>query len=1217
MITNSNHLAQLFFEHRGKAVDKWEQYLGIYARELGPFLAAGKPVRLLEIGVQNGGSLELWAKYLPEGSEIIGVDIDPKVGELEFEGNVTAYVADGTDPAAMLAILGDKTFDIIIDDGSHHSRDIIAAFKLLYPRLANGGKFVIEDLHASYWRDFGGGVRLESSAVEYFKRLADAVNADHFEPDVPISNDEAERLKRLNRMIGCVSFYDSVVVVDNLAAPKTAPYRHLVSGLESPVFDPLPVWRMLPADKIEPILFSEPQKNRVDRGLLERFLEFRSENAGLLAQREQLVAEAAQLEGAIAEQRQQIVERDHQIVARDHEIFDREREIARLNWIKDELRLQAAGFRDRLASTLASTSWRITRPVRSLSYRLAGRGSLVDYSLPAIMSDDYGSEPAPPSAGPAAPSAQEALPILEPLTATQSGTTVAVIYLARSAEGAVSDFEPFIASYRAHDAGIPHDLIIIRKGLIGKYGSQAALALMLEGIPHRSVDVTDDGFDIQAYLKVARDLRHDRVCFLNTFSEIKADGWLMKLNAPLDRFGVGASGATASYESLFSSWVLLTKAIWLTSNNHIRYSPMIAKQYHEFLIGQAPGWMAAGNLQTSWKHRLKWLLQLLNFNGRQQRETEEPAGRWGASPPADRQALDQAFVEHWAKVTDNGAGLFSIRDFKPFPNPHLRSNAFMIRRTLLLDFEFVLDDTKTAASRFESGPDGLPARLGAQGLSLVVVGADGTAYDVADWPKSRTFRMGDQSNILVADNQVRGFSAMSEWHKKLHVRMSWGDYLPGSENGLVDFGVDFPRGSLTLGSPKPEDAAQEERTPAAKLLYSIVIPTHNRVALLRDAVESALRQPPGNWECVVFDNASEDPIGPYVASLGDPRVRYARSDEFLPVTESWNRAIDLAKGDYVTLIGDDDGVVPDYFGKLAGLVDKFQAPDVIYSALFQFFHPMVAPWQRAGYVTDLRNGFFFENRQEAFLLDKSTTRKAVAGSLTLHRNFTFNMQAFAFSRKFLDEVRINGKIFHSPFPDYYLANMVMGMADKIVISPNPLAVAGVSRASFGYTLFNNLEGKGAAMLNAKLREDELFTAVEPHLLPGPAYNTNYILTMAHVAQKLGGAVTTQVDYQRYRRMQIFAVIMAQSRLDWMRAAPGSLVWARLSTAEKAWASYVGLLNWRAKAGGGRAQKVIDSMNNSLNSPGFAAIQMHTVAGRFGRLPELLDALEAGTYPGLA
>ena len=528
------------------------------------------------------------------------------------------------------------------------------------------------------------------------------------------------------------------------------------------------------------------------------------------------------------------------------------------------------------------------------------------------------------------------LPILDPLTTTTDGKTIAVVYLARSADGSVSDFEPFITSYRQHDAGIPHDLIIVRKGLHQRPGSQAALTEMLNGIPHRAVDVLDDGFDIQAYLKVTPYLRHDRVCFLNTFSQIAAGNWLRSLNTPLDRDDVGMTGATGSYESLFTSLFFLYKVVWLTSVQSIQYSPKIAEQFREILSGQAGNWL--GKRGSIWR-QIK-------------RELARPIlGR-----PFDTDEIEAGFGMQWETLTRPGGPLFPFRDFRPFPNPHLRSNAFMISRQLLIDLDFKLDNTKSATNRFESGPDGLPTGLAHRGLSSVLVGADGVGYEVADWPKSVTFRLGDQANVLVTDNQTRGFAAMSKWQRALHVRMTWGDFLPAKEPKIIDFGVKFPRGSLDLApsfaEPRPVASSRTD------LFFSVVIPTHNRLELLRDALSSISGQSGQNWECVIFDNASEAPVAEYVSSLDDCRIRYERSDEFLPVTASWNRAIDLARGDYVTLIGDDDGLAPNYFEKLADLVATFDHPNVVYSSVYQFLRPAVAPWERAGYVAELQERLF-------------------------------------------------------------------------------------------------------------------------------------------------------------------------------------------------------------------------------------------------------------------
>jgi SAM-dependent methyltransferase len=232
-------LSDVFLAHRGHVSDKWEQYLAIYEAELAPFLAAGKPVRLLEIGVQNGGSLQIWRSYLPPGSGIVGIDIDLACAKLALGEGISVLIGDAGDPATLDRLLGDAVFDIIVDDGSHRSEHIIAAFESCWRRVAPGGLFIAEDLHCSYFDSHGGGFRNPDAAIEHFKALADAVNADHFEADATQKTSPAEldRLRDLGRQIARVTFYDSVTVVQRAAETREAPYRRVMTGLTAPVAD--------------------------------------------------------------------------------------------------------------------------------------------------------------------------------------------------------------------------------------------------------------------------------------------------------------------------------------------------------------------------------------------------------------------------------------------------------------------------------------------------------------------------------------------------------------------------------------------------------------------------------------------------------------------------------------------------------------------------------------------------------------------------------------------------------------------------------------------------------------------------------------------------------------------------------------------------------------------------------------------------------------------
>lgn len=175
-----DELLLLYESHVGKVSDKWRSYLAVYENLLRPYRE--KPVRILEIGIQNGGSLEIWSKYFPGADVIVGCDIDPLCADLKYdEKNIHVVVGDANtvDIQREITEISDH-FDVIIDDGSHVSRDIIRSFGRYYPLVAPGGLFVAEDLHCSYWNRFQGGLQAPFSSIAFFKRLCDIVNFEHW-----------------------------------------------------------------------------------------------------------------------------------------------------------------------------------------------------------------------------------------------------------------------------------------------------------------------------------------------------------------------------------------------------------------------------------------------------------------------------------------------------------------------------------------------------------------------------------------------------------------------------------------------------------------------------------------------------------------------------------------------------------------------------------------------------------------------------------------------------------------------------------------------------------------------------------------------------------------------------------------------------------------------------------------------------------------------------
>jgi SAM-dependent methyltransferase len=132
---------------------KWTHYFETYEALFGP--RRSTPMRVLEIGVLKGGSLRLWQKYFhhPE-TVVVGIDIDPECARLDAPAEHRhVRIGSQADPEFLRRVVSEfGPFDLIIDDGSHHSTHMIASFNALYrDGLKDGGIYFAEDLHANYW----------------------------------------------------------------------------------------------------------------------------------------------------------------------------------------------------------------------------------------------------------------------------------------------------------------------------------------------------------------------------------------------------------------------------------------------------------------------------------------------------------------------------------------------------------------------------------------------------------------------------------------------------------------------------------------------------------------------------------------------------------------------------------------------------------------------------------------------------------------------------------------------------------------------------------------------------------------------------------------------------------------------------------------------------------------------------------------------------------
>jgi len=100
-------------------------------------------------------------------------------------------------------------------------------------------------------------------------------------------------------------------------------------------------------------------------------------------------------------------------------------------------------------------------------------------------------------------------------------------------------------------------------------------------------------------------------------------------------------------------------------------------------------------------------------------------------------------------------------------------------------------------------------------------------------------------------------------------------------------------------------------------LVSVCIPTFNRAGMLRECIDSVLQQTLTDYEIIVSDNASEDSTESVVKSFKDKRIRYYRNDRNLGIRNNWERCLELATGEFITIFPDDDIMMPNNLVKKA------------------------------------------------------------------------------------------------------------------------------------------------------------------------------------------------------------------------------------------------------------------------------------------------------------
>lgn len=220
-------LASIFAETPN--IHKMLHYLPAYESALSAFRS--RPIRMLEIGVARGGSLQMWRRYLHPETTIVGVDIDPTTQQFDDPSRrLHVRIGSQTDNAFLQGVVDELgPFDVILDDGSHMNSHIVQTFQYLFPNgLAAGGVYIVEDLHSNYWRPYRD---TPMSFADLTKWLIDAMHAQYQtagSKELDFRVGDSHRLTQFQvplatTLVEKVEFYDSIAVVHRAKGRRDVP----------------------------------------------------------------------------------------------------------------------------------------------------------------------------------------------------------------------------------------------------------------------------------------------------------------------------------------------------------------------------------------------------------------------------------------------------------------------------------------------------------------------------------------------------------------------------------------------------------------------------------------------------------------------------------------------------------------------------------------------------------------------------------------------------------------------------------------------------------------------------------------------------------------------------------------------------------------------------------------------------------------------------------
>ncbi|MBI4855601.1 MAG: glycosyltransferase [Acetobacterium woodii] len=232
---------------------------------------------------------------------------------------------------------------------------------------------------------------------------------------------------------------------------------------------------------------------------------------------------------------------------------------------------------------------------------------------------------------------------------------------------------------------------------------------------------------------------------------------------------------------------------------------------------------------------------------------------------------------------------------------------------------------------------------------------------------------------------------------------------------------------------------------------SVIIPTRNSAEILKYALKTCIEQNYDNYEIIVSDNSSpgNDDTRKMVAGLNSDKICYFRTPEEYAMMDNFEYAYNQANGEYMIVIGSDDGLLLHCLDTLAKIIIELDRPLSITWDLIAYGWPGVG-------INSMKNGLFIPypnmiNNVKCNYRDESILRAVLNFEMRYSALPMFYMNSII-KRELAEEAkRFTGKLFAGSPPDVYTGLVFAYLQKKYLYVNIPMSISGSSEKSIGAT----------------------------------------------------------------------------------------------------------------------------------------------------------------------